>query len=453
MNNPPSLTFPNDFIWGASTASYQIEGAWNEDGKGESIWDRFSHTPGKIENGETGDIAADHYHRFQEDIALMKRLGLKAYRFSISWPRVFPQGHGKVNQKGLDFYSRLVDGLLEAGIEPFVTLHHWDYPQALQEQGGWLNRDTLGYFADYSAVMVKALGDRIRRWATFNEPTVIAFAGYAAGAHAPGLAGGPKIGLQAQHHILVAHGLSVQAIRAANPSVDVGVVLSFWPMEPATDDPADIAAAEQAWDTREAAFIHPVLKGYYPPQFFDAAGENLPDVHPGDMALIAQKLDFMGVNSYSRAVLSAKGYRERVPGSEYTEMGWEVCPPAFYRLLTRLHKDYSLPPIYITENGAAFPDVVSPDGKIHDERRINYLRQYIGQLRRAMQEGVDVRGYFVWSLMDNFEWAHGFSKRFGLVRVDYDTLTRTVKDSGEWYARLIAENRLEEHDTMLEENV
>ncbi len=443
MPGTPIPPFPANFAWGAATAAYQVEGGWDADGKGESIWDRFSHTPGKIIDAASGNVACDHYHRYQEDVALMRQLGLKAYRFSISWPRVLPAGFGGVNPAGLDFYDRLVDALLESGIDPYVTLHHWDLPQALYEKGGWLNRDTLAYFADYSALMAKYLGDRVRHWATLNEPNVIAEAGYVSGEHAPGVKEDWKNACQITHNLLVAHGLAVQALRAIDPSMQLGIVLTEWIKEPASDDPADVAAAEKSWYSHETTFIHPIFRGHYHPLMVAAMGEAFPEIKAGDMALVAQKLDFLGINSYSRTVIGAQGWVKPVPGSEYTDMGWEICPPAFRRMLNRIHADYDLPPIYITENGAAFPDVVSPDGSIHDNRRIDYLCQHIGQLRLAMQDGVDVRGYFVWSLLDNFEWSHGFTKRFGVIRVDYETQKRTIKDSGAWYARLIATNQVD----------
>jgi beta-glucosidase len=434
---------PAGFVWGASTAAYQVEGAWNEDGKGESVWDHFAHTPGRIANGDTGDVACDHYHRWPEDIALMRQLGLKAYRFSVSWPRILPAGFGRVNLPGLDFYDRLTDALLAANIEPFITLHHWDYPQALYDRGGWTNRDNLPYFADYAAILVKRLGDRIRRWAIFNEPGVIAWAGYGEGEHAPGERDKKKV-WQVTHNLLVAHGMATQAMRAVHPNLEVGIVLSQWGVDPASDDPADVAAAEHIWNANETAFLHPIFVGHYHPEMVDALGGEFPEVKSGDMALIAQKMDFLGINSYSRSVISAtQGRLNQIPGSEYTDMGWEVCAPAFRRVLNRMNTNYALPPIYITENGAAYPDVVTPDGKVHDERRIDYLRQHFMQVRLAMQDGVDIRGYFVWSLTDNFEWGHGFSKRFGLIRVDYDTLKRAVKDSGEWYAKVIANNAVD----------
>jgi beta-glucosidase len=443
MTNLSLPPFPASFTWGAATASYQIEGAWDADGKGESIWDRFSHTPGKIKEAASGDVACDHYHRYQEDVALMQALGLNAYRFSIAWSRILPDGFGNVNPAGLDFYDRLVDSLLEASIKPFITLHHWDLPQGLYEQGGWLKRDNLGYFADYAAVLVKRLGDRVQHWATFNEPGVIADAGYIYGEHAPGIKDDAKMGWQVVHHLLVAHGLAVQAMRAIRPELNYGIVVSQWLIEPASQDPADVAVAEQAWSSHETAFTHPIFRGYYHPVMVAAMGENAPEIRAGDMALIAQKLDFIGINSYSRIVLGARGRVHPVPGSEYTDMDWEVCAPSFRRMLNRIHTDYDLPPIYITENGAAYPDIVSADGQVHDERRTDYIRQHLQQLRLTMQDGVDVRGYFAWSLLDNFEWAEGYTKRFGLVRVDYETQKRTIKDSGRWYAQVIAKNQLD----------
>ncbi len=438
-----SLHFPPTFLWGAATAAYQIEGAWNKDGKSESIWDRFSHTPGKIFNDATGDSACDHYHRFREDIALMRRIGLKAYRFSTSWPRVLPSGRGPVNLPGLDFYDRLVDALLTANIEPFLTLYHWDLPQALQDEGGWADRDICGAFADYAALMSKRLGDRVKTWTTFNEPSVITFDGHLVGEHAPGIQDA-KIAFQVAHHLLVAHGLAAQAIRAIDPALNVGIVLNLWTSDPASDDPADIAAAEQAWQRMETLFLDPIFRARYPVAAYEMAGENLPKIQDGDMALIAQRLDYLGVNFYSRNLVSKDGNVSPVPGSEYTEMGWEVCPSALRRLLVKINREYKLPPVYITENGAAFKDEVSADGRIHDARRLDYLRQHFIQTRLAMQDGVDVRGYFVWSLMDNFEWAHGYSKRFGITHVDYTSQKRTLKDSGEWYTKVIATNQVDE---------
>jgi len=433
--------FPTNFLWGAATASYQIEGAWDEDGKGESIWDRFSHTPGKIANGDTGDIACDHYHRYQDDIALMRSLGLKAYRFSISWPRILPAGFGPVCLAGLDFYDRLTDALLAANIEPFLTLHHWDYPQVLYEDGGWTNRDNLPYFADFAAIVAKRLGDRVRYWATFNEPGVIAWDGYVSGEHAPGEQDTLKA-KQVAHNLMAAHGLAVQALRSAIPNLKVGIVLNQWMSDAADDDPQSIRNAESAWNRGETTFLHPLFKGYYHPEYVEFAG-GLPEIQAGDMALIAQKLDFLGLNFYSRNLYNAQGHVAAVAGSEYTETGWEVCAPALRRMLNKINHEYNVPPIYITENGAAFNDEVGPDGRVHDPRRLDYLKNHFIQTRLAMQDGVDVRGYFVWSLFDNFEWAEGYHKRFGIVRVDYETQARTLKDSGEWYAEVIRNNTVE----------
>lgn len=435
--------FPHDFLWGAATAAYQVEGAWNEDGRGESIWDRFSHTPGKIANGDTGDIACDHYHRYEEDISLMRQLGLKAYRFSASWSRVLPSGRGRINPKGLDFYDHLVDRLCAANIEPLLTLHHWDLPQALQDEGGWDNRNTSHAFADYAALMVKRLGDRVKYWTTFNEPSVITTIGFLTGEHAPGIQD-PRMAYQVAHHLLVAHGLGVQAIRAAKPDANAGIVLNLWMSEPASNSADDLVAASRFWDENETLFLDPLFKGHYPPAAYDMVGENMPKIQNGDMALIAQNLDFIGINYYSRHVIDVNGKVDRIEGSEYTEMGWEVCAPALRRMLVKINSEYDLPPIYITENGAAFKDEVGADGKIRDLRRIEYLKHHFIQTRLAMLDGVDVRGYMVWSLMDNFEWGHGFSKRFGLVHVDYESRKRTIKDSGAWYANVIRNNAVVE---------
>lgn len=439
------FTFPKDFVWGTATASYQIEGAWNIDGKGESIWDRFSHTPGKIANAETGDIACDHYHRFAEDITLMRNLGIKGYRFSIGWPRVIPQGKGAVNYLGLDFYDRLVDTLLMAGIEPYVTLYHWDLPQVLQDIGGWNNRDVCGYFADYAALMVRKLGDRVKYWTTFNEPWVIAFLGNETGEHAPGIKD-QKVALQVAHNLLVAHGKAVTAIRDHAKNPKAGMVLSLWPDEANSDDPKANELAETGWRKNGGWFLDPLFKACYPASTFEAYGKLAPQIEPGDMALISQKLDFLGINYYSRSLFSPQGQIAPVPGSEYTEMGWEVQPPALRRLLVRLHQDYSkyeLPPMYITENGAAFKDEVSADGNVHDPRRENFIREHLKECSLAINDGVDLRGYFVWSFLDNFEWAYGFEKRFGIVRVDYPTQKRILKDSGKWYSKVIAANKVE----------
>jgi beta-glucosidase len=437
-----SNVFPKDFVWGAATAAYQIEGAWNEDGKGESIWDRFSHTPGKVQDGDTGDVACDHYHRWPEDLALLKQLGVKAYRFSIAWPRVLPTGCGPINARGLDWYDRLVDALLEAKLQPFVTLYHWDLPQALQDQGGWGNREVSYRFADYASVMTRRLGDRIRSWTTFNEPWVVSFVGNRDGRHAPGLTD-EKLALQVSHHLLLAHGLAAQAIRSIKPGVEVGIVNNMWPYDVETDSEEDRSHAAELWSKNEAWFIEPIVNGSYPAQGWAAYGENVPNVQAGDLATIAQRIDFMGINYYSRHLVENKQMVPNQPHLDYTEMGWEVNAPALRRLLNQLKRDYRMPPLYITENGAAFVDQVTPDGHVHDPRRVNYLREHLQQINLAIADGVDVRGYFAWSLLDNFEWGYGYSKRFGLIHVDYQTQQRVIKDSGLWYQQAIARNSAE----------
>ena len=429
-------------MWGAATSAYQIEGAWNEDGRGESVWDRFSHTPGKIVGGDTGDEASDHYHRFQEDVALMSELGLKAYRFSIAWPRIFPQGKGQAKRAGIDFYARLVDSLLEAGIVPFPTLHHWDLPQALGDRGGWAARDTGVAFAEFSALMVRELGDRVRMWATFNEPAVIIRNGYRIGDHPPGIQN-PRQALQVQHLLAVAHGQAVQAMRAESSEIDVGIVLNLAWVDPATDRPEDIRAAAQAWSD-ETVYFDLLFKGAYEPGYWDRIEADAPEVLAGDLDLASQPLDWLGINYYSRTVAAADGHRYQPPPDRQTGMGWEIYPEGLRKLVERLWAEYPLPPIYITENGAAFDDVVDPDGRVRDVRRLEFIRQHLAALASAIRSGTEVRGYFVWSLLDNFEWAFGRSERFGLIRVDYTDQSRTIKDSGRWYAKVIARNGLGE---------
>jgi beta-glucosidase len=436
--------FPQGFLWGTATASYQIEGAAHEDGRGESIWDRFSHTPGKVKNGDTGDVACDHYHRHAQDVALMKQLGTQAYRFSVAWPRILPQGTGKVEQRGLDFYSRLVDELLNAGIRPFVTLYHWDLPMALQDRGGWVNRDIIGWYADYAAIVVKALGDRVHDWITLNEPWCTAFLGYDTGEHAPGLRN-RKLALQVAHHTLLAHGLGLHAIRAAGDAeTRVGITLNMSINLPATDSPEDKAAAAEAEDAMYEWFTLPILTGHYSNRLVERAGNDAPSVHHGDMALICARNDFLGLNYYSPTRFSGRNGKIEVvrnPNAEYTAMDWEIAPDGLYLLLLKLRDATrgSLP-IYITENGCAFADTVSSDGHVHDERRVAFLRGHFDAAQRAVRDGVDLRGYFVWSLTDNFEWAHGYTKFFGIVRVNYDTQERIVKDSGYYLRDVIAAN-------------
>ncbi len=446
------LLFPSQFYWGTATASYQIEGGWNEDGKGASIWDTFSHTQGKIEDGSTGDVACDHYHRWREDVALMKEIGCNAYRFSISWPRVIPLGKGRINPAGLDFYDRLVDALLEAKITPFITLYHWDLPQALQDEGGWANRDTAYYFADYASVVAHKLGDRVKHWITHNEPWVVAWIGYGWGVHAPGLKN-EKIALQVAHHLLLSHGVAVRVLRDACSGGEIGITLNLSPVHPASEREEDKLAARRYDGFLNRWFLDPIFYGHYPPDVLELYIQYAPRIDPGDMATISYKVDFLGVNYYSRSVmkfnpaagpLQAEGVAPE--GAEFTEMGWEIYPPGLYEILMRVGRDYQPEKLYITENGAAFADEIAPDGGVHDLKRISYLREHFAQAQKAIQDGAKLAGYFIWSLMDNFEWAHGFTKRFGIIYTDYQTQKRIMKDSALWYKKVIENNAVEIED-------
>lgn len=441
------LTFPANFLWGTATASYQIEGAWNEDGKGESIWDRFSHTPGKVLNGDTGDVACDHYHRWPQDIALMQELGLQAYRFSISWPRVQPQGRGRVNQPGLDFYSRLVDSLLAANITPFVTLYHWDLPQALQDEGGWPARATAEAFAEYAGVMAQALGDRVKHWITHNEPWCASLLSYQIGEHAPGWQDWPAA-LAAAHHLLLSHGWAVPVIRQHSPAAEVGITLNFTPAYPASSSQADLTATRQFDGYFNRWFVDPLYGRHYPADMvadYQKAGylpQGLNFVCSGDMDVIAAPTDFLGVNYYTRTVCRDEHAENNLPATlvadlPRTEMDWEVFPQGLYELLNRLHFHYGPRKMYVTENGVSYSDGPDGAGRVADERRVAYLQAHFAAAHRAVQNGVPLAGYFVWSLMDNFEWAKGYSQRFGLVHVDYQTQTRTLKDSALWYRDVI----------------
>jgi beta-glucosidase len=454
MQEDIMATFPDNFVWGAAMAAYQIEGAVGEDGRGPSIWDTFSHTPGKTLNGDTGDAACDHYHRWQDDIALMQSLGLHAYRFSIAWPRVLPQGAGQVNNAGLDFYDKLVDALLAADITPFVTLYHWDLPQALQDHGGWAHRDTATAFATYAEVVAKRLGDRVTHWITLNEPWVSAFLGYALGEHAPGFT---EYGtaLQAAHHLLLGHGLAVPVLRSVSPAAQIGITLNASPAIPATPSADDEAAAQRFDGFLNRWFLDPVFGRGYPDDMAGLYSILMPRINDGDLDTIAAPLDFLGINYYFpmmvRAVpLTTNLLRFALPtyeeaaatGVEMTAMGWPVVPTGLLDVLLRVEHDYHPPAIYITENGAAFDDEVI-DGTVHDERRIAYLQSHLGAAHMAIEGGVPLQGYFVWSLLDNFEWAHGYSKRFGIVYVDYPTQRRIPKASAHWYRQVIAANAVE----------
>jgi beta-glucosidase len=445
-----AVAFPDGFLWGAATAAYQIEGAVTEDGRGESIWDRFSHTPGKIEDGATGDVATDHYHRWRDDLALMSELGLHAYRFSIAWPRVIPAGSGAVNQKGLDFYSALVDGLLARGIEPVPTLYHWDLPQRLEDEGGWTNRDTAERFGEYASVVFDAFGDRVKRWITLNEPFCSAFLGYQFGVHAPGKRSTPDT-IAAAHHLLLGHANAVERFRSPHPTDQIGITLDLQVSTPASDSAEDHAAADLAEQMTSRWFLDPVRLGSYPQgavEQFGRLGAPIDAVvREGDLTRISAPIDFFGLNYYFRRHITPStegwGWAGLPPNRPQDhEMPWMTDATALEERLNGLRTNYPPIPIFITENGVAFKDPVSGDGKVHDPGRIRYLHDHLAAVRRAMAAGTDVRGYFVWSLMDNFEWAYGYRPRFGIVHVDFETEARTPKDSARWYAGVIQRNGL-----------
>lgn len=444
--------FPAGFLWGAATAAYQIEGAWNEDGKGESIWDRFSHSPYRVLNNDTGDVACDHYHRMPQDVTLMKELGLKTYRFSIAWPRVLPQGRGAANQKGLDFYEQLVDNLLAAGLVPNATLNHWDFPQALQDQGGWPNRDSIDWFADYARLMFDRLGDRVTMWATHNEPWVIAFLGHAWADMAPGIADYSQA-FQTAHHLLVSHGKAVQVFRQGGYKGDIGIVLNLPYVIPASDSEADRDACQRADENINGMFLDPLFRGQYPAMLFDWIGPHAPDIQDGDLALINQPIDFLGVNYYmtysvryfhNGGLFKSAMAEVSAPNWGQTAMGWGINPPGLTAVLLNLKENYGNPKMYITENGCALREAPDARGVVADTGRINFLRAHLLAAHQAIQSGANLQGYYVWSLMDNFEWAHGFDKRFGLVWVDYDTGQRIPKQSAHWYSQVIAQNGVPE---------
>jgi beta-glucosidase len=446
MSAKLTKSFPPDFVWGAATASYQIEGAANEDGRGESVWDRFCATPGKVRNGDSGAIACDFYHRYSDDIALMRELGLDAFRFSIAWPRILPEGRGKVNQKGLDFYDRLVDELLASGLTPFVTLFHWDTPQVLEDAGGWPSRDTVDAFAEYVEVVAGKLGDRVGHWITHNEPWVVSWVGHGWGHHAPGRTSDADA-LATAHHLLLSHGRAVEILRRLSPGSQVGITLNLDFPYPQSQEPEDVRAARWVDGLHNRWFLDPLFRGAYPDDMTEAWAESMPEVRDGDLETIATPIDFLGVNNYTSPLVAAgeNGIRSRIvrrADVDRTDMGWEVVPDGLRDLLVRLHNDYTPPAIYVTENGAAFPDVRGHDGSVHDPERQSYLEGYLGAAAGALAEGVPLRGYFAWSLLDNFEWAWGYWKRFGLIYVDYATLDRIPKGSFYWYRDFIAGQRM-----------
>jgi len=466
---PPGWpAFPQGFLWGTATAAYQIEGAVAEDGRTPSIWDTFSHTPGKVHNGDTGDIANDHYHRWREDVAMMADLGLGAYRFSIAWPRVQPTGHGPAVERGLDFYRRLVDALLEAGIKPLATLYHWDLPQELEDAGGWPVRETAERFGEYAHLVGEALADRVHGWITLNEPWCSSHLGYGAGVHAPGRTDPTEV-LRAAHHLNLAHGRGVAALRAAGAR-QVGITLNLHQVRALTDSPADLDAARRIDAVGNRIWLGPMLDGGYPEDLI-ADTSHLVDwstlVQPGDVEAIGAPIDLLGINYYTPTLVSAPdpatapahlstahgvGAGSPWPGSEdvlhhqppgeTTAMDWTIDPSGLYDLLMRLHRDYPTLPLMITENGAAFHDYVDPEGEVEDHERIAYLHGHLSAVHRAIADGADVRGYFQWSLMDNFEWAYGYSRRFGAVYVDYATQRRIPKASAHWYAQASRFNAL-----------
>ncbi|HEY6764802.1 MAG TPA: GH1 family beta-glucosidase [Candidatus Sulfotelmatobacter sp.] len=458
-------SFPKTFFWGAATAAYQIEGAWKEDGKGESIWDRFAHTPGRINRGDTGDAACDSYHLWRDDIALMKAMNLNSYRFSIAWPRIQPSGSGPVNPKGADHYSRIVDALLQAKIRPLLTLYHWDLPQALEDRGGWTNRDTAQRFAEYVEQVAGFLGDRVSDWILLNEPSAFTDLGYLEGIHAPGRQSLLDF-LAATHTVNLAHGAGFRALKAVRPAARVGTAFSMSPCEPATHSEVDHVAANRAHAMTNLWFLEPALKGRYPEALIFLP-EMAMHVKSGDMENVRAPLDFIGINLYYRTIVSAPTVNERLShlrewlfpvnmtGGEQgakTGYGWEVWPSALYDMVMTITREYNHPAIEITESGCAYPDVPDNTGRVRDALRAKYHRDYLASLAHAIADGADVRGYHAWSLMDNFEWAEGFSQRFGLAYVDFKTRKRTLKDSGKWYAKVAKDNALQPVDDSISDS-
>jgi beta-glucosidase len=439
---------PDDFRFGAATAAYQIEGAVREGGRGESIWDRFTREPGRVERGETGDVACDHYHRWREDLDLMARLGVESYRFSIAWPRLFPGLDGRVNEAGVDFYRRLVEGLVERGVEPLATLYHWDLPQVLQDRGGWAERDTARRFAEYASVAYERLGDLVTRWITVNEPWVVAFPGHAQGTKAPGIRDWPTA-LRAGHHVLLAHGLAVRALRELRPGAQVGITLNLAPVYPGTRLPHDAEAAQRMDGYLNRWFLDPVYRGRYPAdmlELYERRFGPLECLRDGDLDVASEPTDFLGVNYYSpmrvRAAADGQlGMASVAPVGARTAMGWEIHPAGLREVLLRLRDDYGNPAVHVTENGASFQDPPASDGVVNDPERTAYLEQHLAEVRRAIDEGANVRGYYVWSLLDNFEWEQGYDKRFGIVSVDFESQRRVPKQSGLWYRDYIDRTR------------
>jgi beta-glucosidase len=431
------INLPQGFYLGTASAAYQIEGATNIDGRGPSIWDQYVLIPGAIENGDTGDITCDHYNRWSEDVEIMKYIGLNAYRFSISWSRILPKGRGDINKKGLDFYSKLVDALLDSNITPFVTLNHFDLPQKLQEeQGGWLRRDIQFDFKEYTNIVTQELGDRVKHWTTFNEPWELAWQGYHKGEDAPGLTLGVNAALRVSHNVYLSHGQAIQVIRDNIPDAEAGIVIHLNNVEPATQRPQDKAAAKRWEGCQNRWYLDPIYYGEYPEDMMKLYGHLNPKISDDDMSSIQQPIDYLGLNMYRRSVvaegpnLAPINITRISPPGEYSDMGWEVYPKGLYDVLKWTDKNYPIKKIYVTENGVAYDYSISADGRCHDLKRIKYLKEHICQALKARKEGIPLQGYFVWSTMDNFEWAYGYSKRFGIIHIDYNTQKRTIKDSG-----------------------
>jgi beta-glucosidase len=442
------MRFPPDFLFGVATAAFQIEGATQADGRGESIWDRFARTPGNVHNGDTGDPACDHYHRWEQDLDLMQMLGVGAYRFSIAWPRILPGGTGAPNRKGIDFYRRLLEGLHARGIRPYATLYHWDLPQALQERGGWANRDSAAWFADYARLCFNELGDLVDDWITINEPWVVAILGYAHGTKAPGHTDWREA-LAAAHHLLLGHGLAVRALRDTSSAARVGITLDLTPAEPATPNPEDVAAAVREDGSKNRWFLDAVLRGRYPEDmvaWYERRLGPLDFERPGDLAVASAPCDFLGVNFYTRIRARASTGDGMLASAALpadgpvTGMRWAVAPDALRDVLLRIEREYGHRAILITENGAAYDDRPDGRGGVADPERLEYFRAHLEAVERAIRDGVDIRGYFAWSLLDNFEWENGYDKRFGIVFVDYETQERLPKQSALWYRDLIAKH-------------
>lgn len=445
-----TFEFPKDFVWGTAASAYQIEGAWNEDGKGISTWDTYVRQPGRVLNSDTGDVACNHYHLMAQDVALMKEMGIPTYSFTTSWTRILPKGRGKVNQKGLDFYDRLVDTLLQADIEPKATLYHWDYPQVLQDLGGWHNRESVSWFVDYAQVVFEKLADRVHFWATHNEPWVQAFLGYGYGLHAPGLNDYSQA-CQAAHHLLLAHGETVRRFKQGGYQGQIGIVLNLNHLAPASDSEEDVLAYQRVYDETHSIFLDPIYNGTYPERFLEWIGAHQPDIQPGDLETINTPTDFIGINHYNSDLvafdmfsgpLKARLTPYSAPGWSQTEMGWGINPDGLKAEVLNVAQNYGNPVIYLTENGCAFPDQPDDEGFVADWDRIRFISAHIQALHGAIQEGADVRGYFVWSFFDNFEWERGYSKRFGIVRVDYETLSRIPKQSAYWFRDVVKNNAL-----------